>query len=399
MKFLPPAGPRRLLAASWLVKTIGSGLYLPTSTLYFTRVAGFGVTDVALGLTVAGLVSLAGSVPLGSLADRYGARLVYTALQAVQFVVLVALVSVRSYPLFLIAITVFLLAEQGATAARGALVATVGEGAERIRFRAYLRVVTNIGITIGAALAAVAIQIGTASAYTALLLATAALAIGATLPLRGLPADTPTDVVVPRARPTEVFHDRRYALVTFVCGVLGLHGALLSFALPLWIAGHTTASPVLVPVLVVVNTVMVIFLQTRAARGAENPSAAARLCRRSGFALLAACCVIIPTASLPSWATVTLLVIFTVLLTMGELWSSSGAFGLSFTLAPEGAHGQYQGFFALGRGLATAAAPGLLTALALGGHPSGWLVLGLCFACAGALAPLAVRSPAPRGLR
>lgn len=388
---LPPRGPKRLLAASWLIKTIGSGLYLPTSTLYFTRVAGFGVRDVAIGLTVAGLVSLTGSVPLGTLADRFGPRRLYTMLLAIQFTVLIGLALVRSFPWFLIAITVFLLAEQGSTAARGALVATVGEGEDRIQFRAYLRVVTNIGVTIGAGLAALAIQAGTTTAYTALLLATAVTFIGAAVPLRGLPPGSPVSTTAPRSHPAKVFRDRRYTLVTFICGVLSLHAQILSFALPLWIVGHTSAPPVLVSALVVVNTILVIFLQTRASRGADDQPTAARLCRRAGLALLAACCVIAPTGVLPQWGAVALLVLFTVLLTAGELWASGGSFGLSFTLAPEDAHGQYQGFFALGRGLATAAAPGLLTFLCLGTDGYGWLILGLLFACVGALAPLAVR--------
>ncbi|MDX8055689.1 MFS transporter [Lentzea sp. BCCO 10_0798] len=391
MKLLPAPGPKRLLAFSWFVKTIGSGLYLPTSTLYFTRVAGFGVRDVALGLTAAGLVSLAGSVPLGGLADRFGPRRVYTVLLATQFLTLTWLVLVRSFPWFLCAITVFLLAEQGSTAARGALVATVGEGAERVRFRAYLRVVTNIGITVGAGLAALAIQSGTTTAYTVLLLGTAATYVGAAVPLRRLPADVPTGATAPRSHPLRVFRDGRYVLVTFACGVLSLHGPMLSFALPLWIVGHTTAPPLVVAALVVVNTVMVIFLQTRASRDAEDNATAARLCRWAGLVLFAACCVIVPTGYLPPWSAVALLVLFVVLLTAGELWTSAGSFGLSFALAPEGAHGQYQGFFALGRGFATAAAPGLLTVLCLGSGP-GWLVLGLCFACVGALTPLIVKS-------
>ncbi|AHH98903.1 MFS transporter [Kutzneria viridogrisea] len=389
MKLLPPPGPKRWLVVSWLIKNVGSGLYLPTSTLYFTRVAGFGVHEVALGLTVAGLVTFAGSLPLGVLADRFGPRRLYTMLLTTQFIVLAGLALVRSFPFFFCAITVFLLAEQGSTAARGALVATVGEGSERVQFRVYLRIVASIAVTIGAGLAALAIQADTTAAYTVLLLVTATTYLAAAAPLRGLPLETPAGSTTPRSRPTRVFRDGRYVVITFICGVLSLHAQVLSFAVPLWVTGHTTAPPVLVSVLVVVNTVLVIFLQARASKGAEDNPTAARLCRCAGLALLAACCVVAPTGSLPQWHAVALLLIFAVLLTAGELWTSGGSFGLSFTLAPDGAHGQYQGFFALGRGLATAVAPGLLTVLCLGSG-YGWLILGLCFAGAGALAPLVV---------
>lgn len=410
---LPAPGTHRLLAASWLIKTIGSGLYLPTSTLYFTRVAGLPVHRVAMGLAVAGVVALAGAVPLGSLADRFGPRRVYAVLLTVQFSVMASLSLVRGFPLFLALVTVFLLAEQGSTAARGALVAAVGEGAERIRLRAYLRVVTNVGITVGAGLAALAIQADTRGAYTTLLLCTALTYAGAAVPLRGLPRDGRTRDGRTRdgkardgktgdanTRPERtgsswrVLRDGRYVAVTVVCGVLSLQAQVLSFAMPLWVVDHTSAPPVLVSAVVVVNTVMVVLFQIRASRGAEDDARAARLCRRSGLALLLACALLPFTTSPPPWPASVLLLSFAVLLTLGELWMSAGSFGLSFSLAPDDAHGQYQGFFSLGRGATTAVAPWLLAVLCLGDDSGqGWFLLGALFAVAGLLAPLTVRRP------
>ncbi|NLU69837.1 MFS transporter [Streptomyces sp. HNM0574] len=398
---LPAPGQHRLLAVSWLVKTVGSGLYLPTSTLYFTRVAGLPVPQVATGLTVAGIVALAGAVPLGGLADRFGPRRVYAALLAVQFTVMAALVLVRGFPLFLGLITLFLLAEQGSTAARGALVATVGEGAERIRLRAYLRVVTNVGITVGAGLAALAIQADSRTAYTTLLLCTALTYLGAAVPLRGLPRDAVAGARAERgASAWSVLRDGRYVAVTAVCGVLSLQAPVLSFAVPVWVVDHTSAPPVLVSAVVVVNTVLVVLFQIRASRGAEDDTRAARLCRRAGLALLLACGVMAFTAAPPAWPAAGLLLLFAALLTLGELWLSAGSFGLSFSLAPDGAHGQYQGFFSLGRGAATAVAPWLLAVLCLGDDTGrGWILLGTVFAVAGLLAPLTVRRPAPPDTR
>ncbi|WP_219687282.1 MFS transporter [Streptomyces anatolicus] len=392
-RLLPAPGAPRLLAASWLIKTLGSGLYLPTSVLFFTRVAGFSTGRVAFGLTLAGLISLAGAVPLGSLADRYGPRLTYGVLLAVQFVTMAGLALVRSYAVFLALIIVFTLAEQGSSAARGALIAAVGEGAERVRLRAYLRVVTNVGVAIGAGLAAVAIGAGTTTAYTVLLLGTALTFLAAAIPLRWLDADSVMgDAEMPSPSRWQVFRDVRYLWVTVLCGVLSLQAQVLSFAVPLWVVDHTSAPTLTVSVIVVINAAMVILLQIRASRGAEDNTRAGRLCRRAGLSLLAACVVVVFTHATSPWAATVLLTAFAVLLTAGELWTSAGSFGLSFTLAPEGAHGQYQGFFSLGRGLATAIAPWLLSTLCLsddGGR--GWLALGALFAVAGVLMPFAVR--------
>ncbi|OUD04226.1 MFS transporter [Streptomyces swartbergensis] len=395
---LPAPGEPRLLALSWLIKTVGSGLYLTTSTLFFTRVVGLPVHQVASGLTVAGIVALAGAVPLGRLADRFGPRRTYSVLLGVQFATMAALAYARTFPAFLGLILVFLLAEQGSTAARGALVATVGEGAERVRLRAYLRVVTNIGITIGAAASALVIQADTDTGYMALLWCTALTYPAAAVPLVWLRSrrTRPAEEAGRTGSGWQVLRDRRYAALTLICGVLSLQAQVLSFAVPLWVLRHTEAPPVLVSGIVAVNTVMVICLQIRFSRGAEDDRRAARMCRNSGIALFAACALVAFTGGMGGWPATVLLLLFAAALTFGELWLSAGSFGLSFSLAPEGMHGQYQGFFSLGRGAAAAVAPVLIAVLCLGDHPrEGWLALGALFAVAGAAAPLALRVRAP----
>ncbi|MFJ6752098.1 MFS transporter [Streptomyces sp. NPDC091266] len=401
---LPAPGTPRLLATSWLVNTVGSGLYLPTSALYFTHVAGLPVARVGIGLTVAGLVALTGSVPIGGLADRYGPRRVLAVVLAVQCAAMFSFTSVRSFPAFLVSAMVFTLADQGSNAARGALVAAAGKGAERVRLRAYLRVVTNLGMGAGAGLAALAVQADSASWYTALLTVNAATFVGAAVPLWWLPPDIgcrrhePGERQAPPVSRWQVLRDARYVCTTAVCGVLNLQLQVMSFAVPLWVADHTSAPKVMASVIVVVNAVMVVLFQMRASRGAEDDGRAAALCRRAGVALLAACAVVALTSGRGTAATVGLLLVFAVLLTLGELWTSAGGFGLSFNLAPESAHGQYQGFYSLGKGSSQAVAPSLLAALCLGTHPTvGWLALGALFAVAGLLMPVVVhRIPGTR---
>ncbi|MEU4087532.1 MFS transporter [Streptomyces aureus] len=395
---LPAPGDPRLLAVSWLVKTVGSGLYLTTGTLFLTRVVGLPVHQVASGLTIAGTVALAGAVPLGGLADRFGPRRTYTVLLGVQFVTMAALAFARTFPAMLASMLVFLVAEQGSTAARGALVATVGEGTERVRLRAYLRVVTNIGITIGAAASALVVQADSRTGYTVLLWCTALTYAGAAVPLRWLEArpSRPAPTAARARSGRQVLRDGRYAALTLICGVLSLQAQVLSFAVPLWVIGHTEAPPLLVSGVVAVNTVMVICLQIRFSRGAEDDRRAALMCRGSGIALFAACALMSFTGGLGGAAATVVLLLFAAALTLGELWLSAGSFGLSFSLAPEGMHGQYQGFFSLGRGAAAAVAPALIGALCLGGHPrEGWLLLGALFAVAGAAAPAVLRMRAP----
>ena len=74
MRFLPPPGPPRVLALAQLANSIGDGAFYATSALFFTRVVGLSATQVGLALTVAWAIGMLAGVPLGMVADRWGAR-------------------------------------------------------------------------------------------------------------------------------------------------------------------------------------------------------------------------------------------------------------------------------------------------------------------------------------
>ncbi len=137
----------------------------------------------------------------------------------------------------------FTLADQGGNAARGALVAATGEAVERVRLRAYLRVVTDLGM--GAGLAALAIQADSPAWYTALIAVNAATFLGAAVPLRWLPPhsgrhpETGWRRTPPFSR-WQVLRDARYVCTTARCGVLNLQLQALSFAVP---CGWPTTPP------------------------------------------------------------------------------------------------------------------------------------------------------------
>src|SRR6266540_2944652 len=64
----------RLLIVVALVDSLGTGLFLSGSAVFFTRSAGLSTTEVGVGLTAGGLCALLTLTPLGMLADRIGPR-------------------------------------------------------------------------------------------------------------------------------------------------------------------------------------------------------------------------------------------------------------------------------------------------------------------------------------
>ncbi|MBX9362065.1 MFS transporter [Streptomyces sp. WAC04114] len=157
--------------------------------------------------------------------------------------------------------------------------------------------------------------------------------------------------------------------------------------MPLWIAERTDAPTSVYAGLLLINTALVVLGQVPVSRGAEDIRGGARAMRRSGL-WLGACCVLFASAAgRQSWLAVGVLAVGVAVHTMGEPLHSAGSWALSYELAPEHAHGQYQGLFGLTTQLGTAITPALTTLLIIDHGMAGWAVLAALPATAGLAAP------------
>jgi MFS family permease len=385
---LPDSGPQLVLTASNFVCTVGSGLYLTAGVLYFTEAARLSAGQVGLGLAVAGLLSLGLGIAVGHLADRRGARGVYATALVVQALATAAFVPATGFWPFVLAVSAATGAKAAGAAARSPLIRHYG-GDRPQEFRAYLRAVTNVGVSLGALLAGWAVQVGTLTAYRLMVLGTAVACAAAAALLVLLPPVPPVPAAgVPRRL---ALRDRPYLLLTCLDGVMAIQFKVLTVAVPLWLVRATTAPHWLVSATMLTGTVLVVALQVRASRAVTSPAAGGFAYRRAGLAFLLACALVPLSQGAPAWAAATVLLTAVVIHTAGELWHSAAGFEVSFALAPAHATGQYLGVFGLGAGLAEAVGPGLLIALCIDWGRPGWYVVGAMFALTGLAAPFAVR--------
>ncbi|RZU74633.1 putative MFS family arabinose efflux permease [Micromonospora kangleipakensis] len=386
---IPPPGRLRTLSLATLANTVGSGLWLAGAALYLTRDVGLSAASVGAGLTIAGLVGLTASVPLGSLADRRDPRTLRAVLQLGQAAVAAAYLLVGSFPVFLVVAVLDALLTSGNLAVRAALVAAVGGPDGRVHAFATLRAVANLGIAVGAGLAGFALAADTHLAYQVLVVGNAMTYLLSAALLLRLPAYPPAqrDRTAAAPRRGRALRDGRFLAVSGASAVLALHWTVLTLVLPLWAVTRAGAPPPVVSAVLLTNTVLTVLLALRLSRGADAAAPAARQLRRAGLVLAAAMLLYAATAGLPTALAVALLLAATVVYTVGDLWHGTAGAGLAYDLAPPDAVGAYQGADAMLAGLARAVGPALLTLVILDGGVPGWLAVAALFAVVGVTVP------------
>lgn len=383
-----PSGPVRIVSLASLVSTVGSGLYLAGSMLFFTRVVGLSVASVSTGLGISTLAGVLSGIPLGHLADRFGPRGLYITTQAVQAVAMFLFPVTHTFIVFLMLVVLAAIGQRGGLAVSGALIARISGPAERTRVRGYLRAVTNLGLGLGTATAGIALQLDSDAAYTALVLGNGLSFLLAATVLFKVPPLEP--VPAPEgARRLEALRDKQYIVVSLLCGVIAFQYDVIALVLPLWLVSHTDAPRWWLSVLLVLNTAVVVLFQVRATRTVTDPRSGAVALRRAGFLFFVSSLVLAAAAGVSTVLAAGLLLLGVTVQAWGELGLAAGSFEIGYGLAPEHAQGQYQGAFNLAVGVVRAGSPLVLSTLCLQWGRPGWVVLGALFALTGiAIGPL-----------
>ncbi|MBT0772365.1 MFS transporter [Kineosporia sp. J2-2] len=392
-ELVPARGPARRLAVLTIVQSTGYGLFLTSSAIFFRETIGLSTTQVGLGLSIAGLAGLLLTVPIGRLADRFGARRPLFALYAALIVLFTAYCGVTNFAGFVLVASLISICETSVTPLRATLTHELFPPEDRVRVSAQMRSLLNVGFMAGAAGAGAALAVGTRSAFIAVVLLSAlGHAFCAVIVWRLEPGPVREPVAPHPHQNRSGLRDLRFVGLALLAGVLEFYQPILTVALPLWIVTRTDAPNSVNAVILMLDTVLVILLQVAASRGAETVPGAARMLRRSGLVLALSCAVFATTQGASAAVAIPVLLIGTVVLVVGELSQAAGSWGLALHLPPPGKQGEYQGVFALGRGLQQTTGPAVVTFLAVSQGWWGWLVLGVLLAAAGLACPPLTRS-------
>ncbi|GAA4609203.1 hypothetical protein BJY16_007214 [Actinoplanes octamycinicus] len=407
----------RALTLSIAAASLAKGVLFGVSALFFTTVIGLSPATVGAGLTVAGAAGMAAAFGCGYLSDRIGAQRVLAGATLTQAAALAAYCAAGSALTFTLIACAAVGAQGGQRTAQATLLALHFTGPDRVTVRARLRVVTNVFVGLGSALATAALATGTPAAYVIAMLAASALVLASALPLRALPtaasparpgAPARSAAASPAASPARPgpparsaaapvgrspLRDFRYVGIAALYGLLTIQFGLLTVGMPLWVTLHTRAPATTVALLLVLNTVLVAVFQLPAARLVTDVRAAGRTVAVSSVFLVLTCLLYAAAAPLPALAAIGVLLLAVVAASAAEVLSEAGAWSLAFELADPGNPGAYQGVSQTGFAAGTMLAPVVVTSTAVAHGTPGWLLLGAMFLAAGVTTQRLSRSP------
>ena len=368
---------RKLLAASF-ADALGTGLFLPLSVIYLTRIVGLSPTRVGLGLTIAGVLAIAAPPLSGALLGRFDARKVVLGCFAASACGFLAYIAVGSFASFLGVAIVIQFASRMDRPAATVLTLGVTPGPRQIDALARQSSLRNLGYGLGGLLAALALLVHGKTPFVVLLAANAAsYALAGLLVLRLPEVRSPERAQGDGTGYAEVIRDRPYMGLALLNVIMALHDSVLLVAMPLWVVTRTRAPLPLTGLLFALNTILVVLFQVRTTRNMAARGGIARGYRTAAVSFVVACGAFVLAAGAPVFVATVLLVLAISALTTAELVTSAGEWFLSVQLAPTRVSASYISVFKTSMAVQQAVGPVLVTTALVGWGRLGWFALAL----------------------
>ncbi|MFA7766096.1 MFS transporter [Streptomyces sp. NRRL S-448] len=375
------AGERSLLLGIG-ISSVGIGMYVPFSLVFFHHVTGLSLTVVGLVMTVTGLAGLAFMPLAGTAVDRFGAKRVNLVLYGIRALGFALYPFASSLPAFAAVALVTALADRSFGVVQQSLIGEVARGAARDRLQASTRALQNAGMGAGALLVSGVLALWGTGGFTytawgnALAFALAGLLVGR---VRAVRAGKAVAIAgLPDAGYRTVLRDRPFLGLTAANFLTALGYSALSVLFPLYLSTWLRAPDSLTGAAFTVNTVLCagigVLIAGRVRRSGARRTRSAAL----GALLFAAAFVgqiVLGTLRPGQTTTLVALLAIVVVYTLGELVHSPSGGALSVSAAPEAVRGRYLATYQLSYSLAGALAPSLFTALLAVDGRLPWAVL------------------------
>ncbi|MFJ8618643.1 MFS transporter [Streptomyces clavifer] len=363
------------LVAAIVIDSIGTGVFVPVSMLYFLATTPLTLVQVGAALTTAGLLALPAGPLVGGLVDRYGAKPVLQAANVAQALGFAGYLLVDQT--WQIAICAWLNSAGRAVSfsCYGVTVTALAAPGQRERWFGLLGSVRNLGYALGGLLSAVAISFGAHGVHTAIVVVNALSYVTAYVLIRAVPNIRPEAgqdaaggwgcVLRDRRYLSLVAHQLCFAISLFVLNIAIPVYAVDVLGLPGWTAGAVFS----------LNALMVGFGQgvvVRWLRGRirSRVLVAGHACFAAGYLLFLAA-----DRSAALALAVGVVLLGAVSYTFGEILGGPITSTVAAESAPDALRGRYLALNQLAVTVAGAVSPAALSALLSMGASAMWLTL------------------------
>jgi MFS family permease len=373
----PSVGEHRRFVTAIVADTVGSGLFMPITLLYFLAMTDLSLVQIGSALSLSAILTMPGAFVIGTMVDRFGPRQMMLAGNLVQAVGMLAYLWADSLIAVALWTTMLNIGRQSFWGSFGNVVTAISAPGERELWFGFLQAVRNLGYSVGGVLAGVALQVGTDVAFQSVVIVNVATFVLAFVLLLDVPDHR---VARDEDAPVEgwgvVLRDRAY--LRLVMGQLGFVAGMmvLNFALPVYVAETIDLPGWVVGAIFTLNTAMVGLGQGLVVRRMTG-RVRARMMGLAQLVFVASYALFVVAGWLPVWLAVVVMLVGAAVYTGGELTGGPVFSATAAEAAPDHLRGRYLGLFQLSWGLGGAVTPVAFTWLLAHGQTTLWWVLGL----------------------
>jgi len=373
----PPPGTG-YLAGSALADALGTGLFMSGAVIFFSKRLGLTAATMSAGFVVAGIIGLVLVAPLGGLTDRFGYAFSLRTIHFARAAIFPLYLVTHGFIAFTAVTALVTVGDRLAAPSFQSVTGTLVADDQYSEAMGYIRALRNAGFSLGALLTSLLLAIGGSAAYDTLVIGNAISFLLAGVLLRA------RNIRAPRApRDQRLFGVRpRYLAFSGLNVMLQMHDTILLFALPLYVVEQTTVPTSVLPLLIALNTVVVVLSQRWLSRRTSTMPGAARAERTAGYILAATCLCLALARLLPTLGALIILTTAVVMLTLGESLQIAGAWELSRLHAPASRRGTYLTVFSISNGVERAVGPSVGALFPVWGAIT-WIPMAGAFALAG----------------
>lgn len=375
---------RRLYIAQLATSTV-DGAVLTIATLFFAVISGFGEAVVGLALAAGALAGLLLSVPIGMLADRVGIARTAAALSGVAALAMVLFLLADTVSVYAAGAICWGVAQSSLLSLRQALAASQTPLEGRVRLRAMLHTLVNIGMGLGSAWGAAAIALGRHEIFLGTFVVNAVVYLLAGFGYLTMHASSQAAIARLPLAESPAWRDGRLLLLTALNAVLQFTLPVMSVLLPIWVVTRTAAPDWLPAAALVMNMLIVVAVQLRWATWVNTAARARASGLIAAAAALLACTVLGLAPSFDGGLASAAALVGVLLTTVTEVTGGAAAWFQLTRLSPLGKQGEFQAVFATSTTLARIIGPALLLPFAIGVGLPAWLAIGAAMALAGVL--------------